>query len=77
MRMRTVIREKRRIRGFSCLVGLFVVTVIAMITEGGPDSENPKLLGVAIFLHCMIVLLANLEFSSAYLAEETHRLARS
>jgi hypothetical protein len=77
MRMRTVIRAKRRIRDFSCLVGLFVVTVIATITEGGPDSENPKLPGVAIFLHCMIVLLSNLEFSSAYLAEETHRLARS
>jgi hypothetical protein len=71
MRMRTVIRAKRRIRDFSfgCLVGLFVVIVIAIITEGGRGSENPKLLGVAIFLHRMIVLLANLEFSSAYLAE--------
>jgi hypothetical protein len=75
--MRTVIRTKRRIRDFACLVGLFVVTVIAIITEGMQGSENPRLPGVAIFLHCMIVLLANLEFSSAYLAEETHRLARS
>ena len=77
LRTRTVIRAKRRIRDFGCLVGLFVATVIAIITEGGQGSENPKLLGVTIFIHCMIVLLANLEFSSAYLAEEHQHLARS
>ena len=77
MGMRTVIRTKRRLRDFGCLVGLSVATVIAILTEGGQGSENPKLLGVTIFLHCMIVLLANLEFSSAYLAEEPQHLACS
>jgi hypothetical protein len=62
MRIRTAIRAKRIIRDFGCLVGSFVVIVIAIITEGGQGSENPKLQGVAIFLHCMIVLLAGLEF---------------